>query len=447
VPPASPGAGPPANASPAVRHPGGPAARASEALDPLRRRALAWTPWQVGLVAGAVAVAFVLLRLLIAADGDVTRFVVAGDLFVDRTAVTEETGADLHVFPGPGYDGQFFWRLAVNPGEWGREHDGVRFDNAYRPPRIGYPVLGYLASAGQARAAAGALVAVNVGAIAAAGYAAGRIARDAGRPAVAGLLVVGAPGLVLALGRDLAECVTVACVLGGIVALRRDRLAVATGLWCLAVLTREQALVTVGAFALWRLSGLLPRRRERPGARWPATVDLVWVVPGLVYVAWQLVLWRSIGELPAGAAGGSNIVPPFSDMVPGIVGWAQGDLPRLHWVAPFQLAGTIVLLVAAVPAGRDTLRAGADADDGDEDDTGHRVDDGFFVVALGTAGLAATCLAASVWRDPSDLRHLVDVSTYAALVTVTSPRRIPWWATAAVAAVWLVTLVARIVAV
>ena len=390
-------------------------------------------------MAAAGAVVFVLLRLLIAADGDVTRFVVAGDLFVDRGAVADDTGVDLHVFPGPGYDGQFFWRLAVDPGRWGSEHDGVRFDNAYRPPRIGYPLLAFAASAGQAGAVAGALVAVNVAAVGAAGYAAARLARLAGRPAVWGLLVVAAPGLVLSLGRDLAECVTVACVLGGLVALQRDRVGAATLLWSYAVLTREQALVTVGAYALWRFAAI-GRRRSRPGRP-----DLAWVVPGLVYLAWQLVLWRNIGDLPAGAAGGSNIVPPFSDMVPGLVKWTQGELPRLHWIAPLQLAGTLVLLAAAVRALRPP--AVPVAHDPPRVAPPPGTDRGFLAIALGVATLAATCLAASVWRDPSDLRHLVDVSTYGALVLVTSPHRIPAWAPATVAAVWAVTVAARVVAI
>jgi hypothetical protein len=71
----------------------------------------------------------------------------------------------------------------------------------------------------------------------------------------------------------------------------------------------------------------------------------------------------------------------------------------------------------------------------------------FVVVGLGLSALAATCLAASIWRDPSDMRHLVDLSVLSSVTLVTSRRPPPGWAALAVGAVAAATLGVRILAV
>jgi len=435
------------------------------------------SPAQVGLVAAALALAFAVLRLVVAADGDVSRFVVAGDTFVDRSAVERTTGASLHVFPSSGYDGQFFWRVAVAPGDWRPgTHHGVEFDNAYRAPRIGYPLLAHLVSGGRAGTVASALVAVNVAAVGAIGYGAGRLARAGGHPAAWGLTLTAGSGLVMGLARDLAEPVTVACLVGGLAALVQRRPVLATALWSAAVLTREQALISVAGYAVWRLASLVrgrararvrsrsgaaqptgpagpggpeaadrpagpPRRREPAGPRGHAApagpavepvrlADLPWLVPTLVFVGWQAILWRSTGEVPATAAGGTNVVPPFTDLVPGLAHWATGDLPRLHAVAPLQLGATVAVVVVAAQAAPRVPAA-------------HR----YVTASLVLATAAATCLAASIWRDPSDMRHLIDVWVLGWAVLLLADRPPPRWAALLAAGVCAATVAARVVAI
>jgi len=48
-----------------------------------------------------------------------------------------------------GYDRQFFYRLAINPADFARTAYGITVDQPYRFMRIGYPVITWLASAGQ----------------------------------------------------------------------------------------------------------------------------------------------------------------------------------------------------------------------------------------------------------------------------------------------------------
>jgi hypothetical protein len=361
----------------------------------------------------------VVLRLIVAADGDITRFVVAGDTFVDADAA-DRAGAGLHVFPGNGYDGQFFWRLAVDPTDWRLgEHHGVDLDTAYRLPRIGYPALAHLAAGGRPGLVAWSLVGVNVVAVGVVAYGGARIARHGGSPAIWGLAVASPPGLVMALGRDLAECVTVACLVGGVAALQARRPVLATAAWSVAVLTREQALVTVAGYAAWRL---VRRRPTRPGRD-----DLPWLVPPALLLGWQVLLWHEVGRLPLASAGGTNLVAPFTALVPRVAAWATGDLARPNALAPVQLAATLVVAVAAVRAARAVPAP-----------------DRFTVVALGLAVVTATCLAASIWRDPSDLRHLVDVGVLSWVVLLVARRPPPAWAAGVAGVVWLATAGLRV---
>jgi hypothetical protein len=154
------------------------------------------------------------------------------------------------------------------------------------------------------------------------------------------------------------------------------------------------------------------------------------VVPGLVLVAWQAVLWHSTGELPLAAAGGTNVVAPFTELVPGLARWATGELPRLHAVAPLQLAGTVAVVVAAARAASRVPAA-------------HR----FVTAALALATVTATCLAASIWRDPSDMRHMVDVWVLGWAVLLLADRPPPRWAALLAAGIWAATAVARVVAI
>jgi hypothetical protein len=403
-------------------------------------------PLQVGALGSGVALVIVLARLLVAADGDVSRFVVAGDMFVDAGTVDP----DIHVFEGSGgYDGQFFWRLAVDPQEWDDEPaHGVRLDSAYRPPRIGYPLLAWLGAGGHPGLVAWSLVGVNVVAFGLiAGFGA-VLADRAGRLPVWGLLVAGAPGLVLALSRDLAEVVTLAALLGGVVALStgvsglgsgdrpgagldRHRTGsagpvLATLAWSFAVVSREQALVVIAGYGLWRLAGVVTRR-VRAGVD-----DLPWVVPPLVFVAWQGVLWASLGELPAAAASGSNLALPFADLVPAMGRWAQGDIARLEILTPVQLVLAGVLVVTAFRFGRARLAP----------------DDGWLPVSLGLTALAAVCLARPVWDGPADLRQASDVFALSWIVLLLgSGQQPPRWLVGATGTVWLATVALRVAAI
>jgi hypothetical protein len=229
----------------------------------------------------------------------------------------------------------------------------------------------------------------------------------------------------MALSRDLAEVVTLAALLAGILAVQRGRWGWAALAWTAAVLGREAAIATVVGYGLWRLLQIV-RRRARPGS-----ADLPWLVPPVVAGGWQLLLWSRIDELPLSAAGEQNAAAPFGEMVPGLLRWAQGDLARLEWLAPVQLALAVALVVAAFVLGRQRLAA-------DED---------WLLWSLAVAVLLAVSLGRPVWDGPADLRQVTDVFALSWVVLLVGAERVPRALGGSTIAIWCATAAVRVLAV
>jgi hypothetical protein len=262
-----------------------------------------WTdqPALAGLIALLAALGFALARWQTWAHGNISRFIMVGMHF----ATPAQVPPGVPVAPTYGYDGQFFYRLALNPLNLSKTAYGIRMDRSYRYMRIGYPTLTWLFSFGQHFLVPAVLVAVNIAAIGAIGYLGGVFARDGGRHALAGLLLPGYFGLITSLSRDTAEPLAAACLLAGLLAVRARRPVLAALLLAYGALTRETVMVAVAAIAITRVIGVL-RRSQRPGRD-----DLVWAVPTGVFVAWQVVVKAVTGSIPLLADGGRNAGAPF----------------------------------------------------------------------------------------------------------------------------------------
>jgi hypothetical protein len=284
-------------------------------------RVWAWLDrrWVVALVTSVFALTFSVVRLE-GLGGDPASFVVAGDEFVRPDAAP----AGLPVTHGPGYDGQFFYRLSLRPWTQARTEFGITFDEpAYRQQRIVYPLLTFVVARGAPAATAWALLGWNLAAAAALGWLGAALARRRRGHALWGLAFAAYPGFVLVLARDLADLVAAVLLLAGILALDHQRPVVAAAALTLAGLTRESTLVVPLALAaLWSVDA--DRRRStvavtggRPALSARAASDrsrvqvVTFAVPLGVALAWQLVLWRSWGIAPL-AQGSERLGLPFA---------------------------------------------------------------------------------------------------------------------------------------
>jgi len=253
------------------------------------------------LIATLAAVAFTLARWQTWANGRISRFILVGRHF----ATPSQLPHGMPVAKTYGYDGQFFYRLALNPLNFHHTAYGINMDRPYRYMRIGYPTLTWLVSLGQHFLVPVMLVAVNIAAVGALGYLGALFAVEGGRHALAGLLMPGYFGLITSLSRDTAEPLAAVCLLAGLLAVRGRRPVLAAALLAYGALTRETVMVAVAAIAIMRMIGIL-RGRTRPGRE-----DLAWVVPAVAFAAWQVVVKAATGSVPLLADSGRNAGAPF----------------------------------------------------------------------------------------------------------------------------------------
>ncbi|HXZ69721.1 MAG TPA: hypothetical protein VEH31_02470, partial [Streptosporangiaceae bacterium] len=181
---------------------------------------------------------YVLARWRVWADGHITLFIMAGHKYTNLARLPHGV---LRV-PSAGYDGQFYYRLALDPANWNKTAFGISMDQSYRYTRVGYPVLAWLGSFGQHQLVPVVLVAINLLGVAAMAVLGGMFARESGRHALWGLAFAAYFGLVVSVGRDTAEPLAEACMLGGLLAYRRARPVLAAVLFAYGGITRETIL-------------------------------------------------------------------------------------------------------------------------------------------------------------------------------------------------------------
>ncbi len=371
---------------------------------PRARPVIVWTdrPIVTGLLVLLAATGFVAARWEMWSRRSISRFILIGQNFAHPAQLPP--GMPLRAKAG--YDGQFYYRLAINPLNFHQTAYGITVDTAYRFMRIGYPVITWLVSFGQSSLVPWMLVAVNVAAIGTLGYVGGRFAIQGGRHAAWGLLLPGYFGLVTSLCRDTAEPVAAACMVAGLLAIRLRRRRLAALLLAFGALTRETVIVLVAAIAIVQIVGFV-RRRHRPGRD-----DIVWVLPAAVFVAWELVVFLFTASLPMLSDGGRNAGTPFIAPFDAL----KSNLHHIDWhsynAIDVWLAEVAVLLVFAVAALLSLRTSRALAHE---------------KLALVLFLIEICVVTPSTWNSVSaDLRSFVEVYLMAVVVLLGRPRRPPW---------------------
>jgi hypothetical protein len=347
---------------------------------------------------------YVLARWQVWANGHLTLFIMAGHTYTKPAQLPRGV---LRV-PSAGYDGQFYYRLALDPVNWSKTAYGITMDQSYRYTRIGYPILAWLASLGQHQFVPVVLVAINLLAVAAMAFLGGMFARESGRHALWGLAFAAYFGLVISVGRDTAEPLAEACMLGGLLAYRRSRPLLATVAFAVGAITRETILLAPAAIAVTRLVAMA-RRRARPGL-----ADLTWLVPACAYGLVELAVHFVVrGEFPLLANGGRNLAVPFTAMIDALTydirhintaHLSPIDISLLEYatLGIFIAAGLAVLAVTTAPAHE-------------------RLAFVFFVLQLGL-------LSSQIWTSTfGDGRSLIEPYLMALVLLLATPRQYMSW--------------------
>jgi hypothetical protein len=382
----------------------------SEEDESVRQRAASpWSGLDRPVVAGMIAfvawLGFVLARWQIWANGSLSKFILLGSGRNGFTNLAQLPRGVAIADPNEaGYDGQFYYRLALDPFDWARTAFGITMDQSYRYTRIGYPVLAWLVSFGQHQLVPYVLVLINLFGVAAMAVLGGMFARASGRHALWGLAFAAYFGLVISVGRDTAEPVAEACLLGGLLAYRRTRPVLAAGLFAFGAITRETILFAPAAIAVVRLVEMA-RRRARPGL-----TDLTWVVPAAAYGVVEVAVHFVVkGKFPLLANTSRNLTAPFTALVDALKYDAAHintahlspiDIALLEYatVAVFIVAGLAVIGVTTAPVHERLALI-------------------FFVLELGL-------LSSQIWTSTfGDGRSLIEVYLMALILLIATPRR------------------------
>ena len=353
-----------------------------------------------GLIALVAALAFVLARWQTLAKGDITRFILVGRHF----ATLSQLPRGVAVAPTYGYDGQFFYRLALNPVNFSHIAYGIRVDQPYRYMRIGYPWLTWLVSFGQHVLVPVMIVVINIVAVGAIGYLGGMFARQGGRHALAGLVLPAYFGLLTSLSRDTAEPLAAACLLGGLLAIRARRPVLAGLLLAYGALTRESVMVAVAAVAIVDFISVIRRRRSLR----PRRDDLAWALPTAAFVAWQVVVKVAVGRFPLLVDANGNTGSPFITPLKAV----EHNLAHvnLHHFEQYdlwflELAILILLAVAALLSLRSTNAPVHER------------------LALILYMIEICVVSPSTWYSlDADLRSFIEVYLLAAIIVLGTPR-------------------------
>jgi hypothetical protein len=269
-------------------------------------------------------------------------FVHAGDRFVNRA----QTEAKLPVKQDSGgYDGQFYYRMAVHPFSMAPTAGGITFDHPpKRMERFLYPLLAWAISAGQPAGAAWALFGLNLCGLGAIAFLAHGLARRLNLPGTMPVAIMLWPGFIVALMYDTAEIVSAAFLLGAISVYLGSRLLAYAVLAACATFTRETTLpVFAGILAYEALAG-------RTGAgRWPNWFRIGVCAGALVpFVAWREILTVLAHAAPQAQGMAQDLGWPFLGAVKMLWGCIFGA--RHYASTPFKDMVIRIMVLLTAPA-------------------------------------------------------------------------------------------------
>jgi hypothetical protein len=212
-------------------------------------------------------------------SGDPAAMIVAGQDFADYSLLPP----NAPVYPGAGYDGQFFFYLAQDPlltGKVAARDDKSAHDVdhiAYRYQRILLPALGWVTSWGHPRLLEWTLPLINLFAVLAAGFLLARFLAARDRSPWLSLVYMLSLGVMAGVVNDLADPLAASLFVAGVIWWLEERPTAAIAALTACLLARELYLIPVTSVVALEL---VLRRQYA----------LRWVIPLGVFAAWQTYL-------------------------------------------------------------------------------------------------------------------------------------------------------------
>lgn len=282
-----------------------------------------------------LATAFVYLvylgYLLNTRNFDVTWFVLAGDKFSDKNLAFE----NLKIYPdSQGYDGQFYYRLALDPFTDKLEDFGVVFDvPQYRQQRILYPLIVWSMSLGNPYLIPYMLILVNFISLCVIGWCGGYFFKLRNYHSVLGILFPLYYGFFISFALDLVEILEVALLMVAILTLHRNQFFFIFFI-LLAMLAKETALILVVTMIIYQFF--------RRSNRWP-----ILILPILAYLIWRIWLYQNWSSDNFDAVRYS-IGFPLSGFLSFVISIIQGEKGGTQLVWMFQILSIVVFFLLVI---------------------------------------------------------------------------------------------------
>lgn len=214
-----------------------------------------------------------------------------------------------YAHPKPGYDGRFYFRVALDPFTGEKEAFGIVLDDPLlRHQRILLPFFTWLIAQGDPAITSAVMMAINLLAVAGCALASGLLLSSLGISAWYGLLFALYPGFAISVGRFLTEPLALFMILLSLLMLAHKKHLTASVLLSLAVLSRETATLVVAAgFFTW----LIQKTRKKGTEDDFSPHVSFWLYPTLTFFLWQLWLYFNWSSVLFDNATSSNLGPPL----------------------------------------------------------------------------------------------------------------------------------------
>ena len=212
-------------------------------------------------------------------------FISFGNKFV---SASESPIPPQYVGNSSGYDGTFYYRLALNPFSGEEQVQGIRLDNPpYRQQRILLSALTWVFAQGDPDLTATIMLVINLLAIVGLTLVGGRLLTNYGLSPWPALLLAFYPGFAISVARFLSEPLSFLLLLLSLLNLVHKRYAWGGIVLALAVLARETALVAALATSvIWVLQSVFHLKVDR----WRAPGPVFWLPAIFAYMIWQVWL-------------------------------------------------------------------------------------------------------------------------------------------------------------
>lgn len=289
-------------------------------------------------------------------------FILAGAENIDKDQLPDST---IYLFDHQGYDGQYFYRYAINPWSIRQDEYGIHVDSPnYRKQRIVYPLLVWALSFGQVEAIPVVMILVNMLALFSIVLIGRKLLRKFNLPDFYALLPLFFSGLLFALSRNLSEVVESAFLITALYFGVQRKMGKYALFATITVLTKETSLFLFAPFSfliLWEGT-----RKTTSLKTW--FNDLVFSgYPLFFFLVWKFFVKKSLLS-PTFFNGGENFsIIPFQGMyngwlknidLSGWVGWPEAIIWHLSVCWIFYLGFLVIRALMQTPHNSKTIWLG-----------------------------------------------------------------------------------------